>query len=69
MLEYYVQSIGIAFQIIDDVLNLRGFEKNTKQRGEDIMVGKITFPIAKAMNMNCLKDKLQREYIGESSQN
>lgn len=45
----YFESIGIAFQIIDDVLNLRGFEGNVKRRGEDIAMGKITFPVAYAM--------------------
>lgn len=44
----YMEAVGTAFQIIDDVLNLRGFEGNTKTRGEDIMEGKITFPIAYA---------------------
>jgi geranylgeranyl pyrophosphate synthase len=63
VLEKYVQSLGIAFQIIDDVLNLRGFENDTKQRGEDIMAGKITFPIAKAMNQKCLNDKQQRQHV------
>jgi geranylgeranyl pyrophosphate synthase len=43
------ESFGLAFQIIDDVLNLRGFEQNRKSRGEDITAGKITAPIAKAM--------------------
>lgn len=43
------ESFGVAFQIIDDVLNLRGFEQNRKSRGEDIRHGKITAPVAKAM--------------------
>jgi geranylgeranyl pyrophosphate synthase/predicted secreted hydrolase len=43
------ESFGVAFQIVDDVLNLRGFDENRKQRGEDIMQGKITAPVAKAM--------------------
>ena len=63
VLEKYVQSIGIAFQIIDDVLNLRGFENETKQRGEDIRAGKITFPIAKAMHGQCLSDQQQRQEV------
>lgn len=69
VLENYIQSIGIAFQIIDDVLNLRGFEKDTKQRGEDIMAGKITFPIAKAMNRKCLNDQLQRKCVWDIIKN
>jgi geranylgeranyl pyrophosphate synthase/predicted secreted hydrolase len=43
------ESFGVAFQIIDDVLNLRGFEQDRKSRGEDITAGKITAPVAKAM--------------------
>lgn len=45
------EAFGAAFQIIDDVLNLRGFEENRKQRGEDISAGKITAPVAKAMGL------------------
>ena len=43
------ESFGLAFQIIDDVLNLRGFEQDRKSRGEDLRHGKITAPVAKAM--------------------
>ena len=46
----YMESIGLAFQIIDDVLNLKGFEGNVKDQGEDIKAGKVTFPVAKAMS-------------------
>jgi geranylgeranyl pyrophosphate synthase len=45
----FFEAIGIAFQIVDDVLNLRGFEKDLKQRGEDIRQGKVTLPIARAL--------------------
>lgn len=62
-LQEYVQSVGIAFQIIDDVLNLRGFDNKTKQRGEDITAGKITYPIAKVMNAKYLKDQSDRKYV------
>jgi len=46
-LDYYFESVGIAFQIIDDVLNLVGLPG--KVRGEDLSAGKVTYPIAKAM--------------------
>lgn len=46
----FFEAVGLAFQIIDDVLNLRGFENDLKSRGEDIMCGKITMPVAKAMS-------------------
>ena len=45
----YFQQIGIAFQIMDDVLNLRGFEGDLKIKGEDIAEGKATMPVAKAI--------------------
>lgn len=43
------EGIGLAFQIIDDVLNLRGFANDLKVRGEDIAEGKVTVPVVKAM--------------------
>ena len=46
----FFEAVGLAFQIIDDVLNLRGFRGNLKQLGEDISHGKVTLPIAKAMS-------------------
>jgi geranylgeranyl pyrophosphate synthase len=41
--------VGLAFQIIDDVLNLRGFEHDLKERGEDLRNGKLTLPVARAL--------------------
>jgi geranylgeranyl pyrophosphate synthase/predicted secreted hydrolase len=46
----YFDSVGLAFQIVDDVLNLRGFKKDLKSRGEDISRGIVTYPIAKAIS-------------------
>lgn len=45
----FFEDVGLAFQIVDDVLNLRGFKGNWKSYGEDVMHGKITLPIAKGM--------------------
>lgn len=45
----YMEAIGVAFQIIDDVLDIRGFSKKLKKRGGDIRQGKVTLPLAKAM--------------------
>lgn len=45
----FFEAMGMAFQIIDDVLNLRGFKGGLKNRGEDIANGSITLPIAKAL--------------------
>jgi geranylgeranyl pyrophosphate synthase/predicted secreted hydrolase len=44
----FFEAVGVAFQIVDDVLNLRGFEGDLKQRGEDIRQGKVTLPVAMA---------------------
>jgi geranylgeranyl pyrophosphate synthase len=48
MLAGLFEAYGLAFQIVDDVLNLRGFEGKLKNRGEDLVEGKITAPVAKA---------------------
>lgn len=46
----YYDALGVAFQIIDDTLNLKGFKDGLKTKGEDITAGKITYPIAVAMS-------------------
>lgn len=53
----FFDGLGLAFQIIDDVLNLRGFKKGLKATGEDIMHGKVTLPIAKAIGTLGLEDR------------
>ncbi len=45
----YFDALGLAFQIIDDVLNLRGFKGELKQTAEDISHGKVTLPVARAL--------------------
>ncbi len=64
-LGFFFESVGLAFQIIDDVLNLRGFKRDLKSRGEDIMHGKITIPVAKAMG---LMPKEERAWLWETLQ-
>jgi len=58
----FFEAIGVAYQIMDDVLNLQGYDNNLKDKGEDITAGKITMPVAKAMGLLPL-DK--REYVWE----
>ena len=48
-LAQYGIAMGLAFQIGDDVLNIRGFQHGLKQPGEDIAGGKITYPVALAL--------------------
>jgi geranylgeranyl pyrophosphate synthase len=54
------EAFGVAFQIIDDVLNLRGFDENRKVHAEDITAGKITAPVAKALGR---LDRADRERL------
>jgi geranylgeranyl pyrophosphate synthase/predicted secreted hydrolase len=53
----FFESIGLAFQIIDDVLNLKGFKGDLKSRGEDISHGKVTMPVAKALGLLPLEER------------
>lgn len=53
----FFENLGLAFQIIDDVLNLRGFQHDLKTRAEDVTQGKITLPVAKALGRLPLKDR------------
>ena len=46
----YFEALGIAFQIVDDSLNLKGFQDGLKSKGEDITAGKVTYPVAVAMS-------------------
>jgi geranylgeranyl pyrophosphate synthase len=46
----FFEAVGLAFQIIDDVLNVRGFERDLKLRGEDISQGKVTLPVVLALS-------------------
>lgn len=58
----FYEALGLAFQIIDDTLNIAGFKNNLKTKAEDISTGKVTYPIARAMH---LLEKLDRERLWE----
>lgn len=45
----FFEALGLAFQIVDDVLNLRGFERKLKKTGEDLTNGLVTLPVAIAL--------------------
>lgn len=51
------EAYGVAFQIVDDVLNLRGFEDGLKTRGEDLSESKVTAPVAEAMGRLPLEER------------
>jgi geranylgeranyl pyrophosphate synthase/predicted secreted hydrolase len=56
----FFEALGLSFQIIDDVLNLRGFRGELKSKGEDVMQGKVTLPVAKAMGR---LGRVEREWL------
>ncbi len=55
----FFEGLGLAFQIIDDVLNLRGFSRGLKDVGEDITHGKVTLPVAKAIGRLPLAERTE----------
>ncbi|CAB9510676.1 Heterodimeric geranylgeranyl pyrophosphate synthase large subunit [Seminavis robusta] len=63
-LAVFAEALGIAFQIVDDVLNLRGFVDGLKTKGEDITAGKVTYPVAVAMSRLKKEDRAKLwEYV------
>ncbi|MFP6685474.1 MAG: polyprenyl synthetase family protein [Polyangiaceae bacterium] len=46
----YFLALGTAFQIVDDVINIRGFESELKDVAEDLREGKITAPVVRAFS-------------------
>jgi geranylgeranyl pyrophosphate synthase len=53
----FFEALGLAFQIVDDVLNLRGFKGDLKARGEDIAQGKFTLPVVKALSRFSVEER------------
>jgi len=60
LFEKFGTAIGFAFQIVDDALNLKGFEGDLKEAGEDVKDGKVTYPVIKALGR---LDRADREYV------
>ena len=57
-LSLYGQKIGIAFQIVDDLLDYLGDEQTTgKKTGNDFIEGKLTLPLIHALNQAGEKDR------------
>ncbi len=47
----FARSFAVAFQIIDDIHNFSRSEKWSKESGEDLKNGKLTYVIAQALNL------------------
>jgi geranylgeranyl pyrophosphate synthase/predicted secreted hydrolase len=63
----FFETVGTAFQIMDDVVNLEGFKFGSwKTCGEDVMEGKVTFPVALSMKY---LDKAARQDLWTKLQN
>jgi len=48
-LREYGDALGIAFQIVDDLLDIEGTEAIGKNRGDDLREGKLTLPVIRAI--------------------
>merc|ERR1712023_79741 len=55
----YFLSMGLAFQVIDDVINLKGFGKSLKTTAEDLVEGKITAPVIRCLML--LREQPERQ--------
>jgi geranylgeranyl pyrophosphate synthase len=57
------EAVGLAFQVQDDVLDIRGFEGGRKPAGGDLREGKVTLPIALAFEGLALPER--RRLLGD----
>ena len=48
-LREYGDALGIAFQIVDDLLDIEGTDAIGKNRGDDLREGKLTLPVIRAI--------------------
>jgi octaprenyl-diphosphate synthase len=48
-LREYGDALGIAFQIVDDLLDIEGTDAIGKNRGDDLREGKLTLPVIRAV--------------------
>jgi len=51
-METFGKEIGIAFQLVDDLLDIRGDERMGKPRGADIHEGKMTLPLIHSLTLS-----------------
>ena len=58
--------LGIAFQLVDDLLDLRGDERMGKPRGADVLEGKMTLPLIHALTLSHGKERRRLATLIES---
>jgi octaprenyl-diphosphate synthase len=58
--------LGIAFQLVDDLLDLRGDERMGKPRGADVLEGKMTLPLIHALTLSHGKERQRLAQLIES---
>ena len=57
--------LGVAFQLVDDLLDLRGDERMGKPRGADVIEGKMTLPLIHALTLSHGKERTRLAEIIE----
>ncbi|HJM55079.1 MAG TPA: polyprenyl synthetase family protein [Poseidonia sp.] len=65
-LQRFGMQLGIAFQLVDDLLDLRGDERMGKPRGADVYEGKMTLPLIHALTLSHGKHRERLSEIIES---
>ncbi len=55
----FFENLGVAFQVVDDVLNLKGFKGDLKSVGEDLASGKVTLPVVCALRRLPAEERFQ----------
>ena len=50
-LNIFGEELGVAFQLVDDLLDIRGDERMGKPRGADVYEGKMTLPLIHALTL------------------
>ncbi len=54
----YGEAAGIAFQLMDDILDYQGYEGDTgKKKGQDLREGKITLPLIYTLSVSTVREK------------
>ena len=65
-LERFGMELGIAFQLVDDLLDLRGDERMGKPRGADVYEGKMTLPLIHALTLSHGQHRIRLSELIES---